>query len=433
MVAPVRAMPSFVETLPADLTGPQVNALVTVTAKDASVRVRFRSHIAVEHASRYGQEQLIREYKHSLIPLEEAVIFESFAGTTISDSPLGLSTALHLENPNLRQYWSVACLTMSVPEWATAVVRFSPEWYKKLGEIRYLVNNNNWPWFFTKRPGQTYVQTWHGTPLKRIGNDVPLGNLTLTYRRLMVREAEAWDFLLAQNDHAAKTFPLAFGYSGDVLNIGYPRNDALVGANAHDTREVIRRRLGISDGVRAILYAPTWRDNIVGARGYGRISFLDVERLETAANAAGTPTIVLYRGHFNTLRSAGPAASGVIDVSGYPDVNDVILASDVLVTDYSSIMFDYSATGRPIYLLVPDVDLYSTKTRGFYLDIRAMAPGPLCADTEELIARLAEPFWETHGERYSKFAATYAPRDDGRASQRVVAALVRDGAFRVSQ
>lgn len=429
VTAPVRAMPSLVATMPADLSGPKVNAVLTVTAKAASVWVRFQSRIAAKDISRFGQAQLIRAYQSAEPPLEEAVLFESFAGTTISDSPLGLSTELHVERPNLRQFWSVACLTTPVPAWATPLVRFSPEWYTALASARYLVNNNNWPWFFAKRAGQRYVQTWHGTPLKRIGYDVPQGNLTLTYRKLMVREAHAWDFLLAQNDFAADVLPRAFGYDGAVLNVGYPRNDSLVGETAIATRKAIRRRLGIGQGVRAILYAPTWRDNIVGARGYGRVSFLDVEALAAASSEAGTPTVVLYRGHFNTLRSAGAVMNGVIDVSGYPDVNDVILASDALVTDYSSIMFDYPATGRPVYLLVPDLELYSSKTRGFYMDIDEVAPGPLCANTDELIARLEEPFWEQYGARYERFVRDFLPRDDGHAAERVIAVLTADDAL----
>jgi len=425
-VAPVRAMPSVSTLLPADLEGPQVGALLTVTPKGAALWVRFRSLMPARFATRYGQEQLISAYRGANGPLEDAVFFESFGGTAIGDSPYAISAELYRERPRLRQYWSVACLTTPVPEWAVPLVRFSPEWFAHLASSRFLVNNNNWPWFFAKRPGQRYIQTWHGTPLKRIGYDVPQGNLSLTYRRLMVREAESWDLLLAQNDFAAQALPRAFGYEGTVVNVGYPRNDALVGDAASGTRAAMRERLGISDGVRAILYAPTWRDNIVGARGYGRVSFLDVEALAAACEAAGTPTVVLYRGHFNTLRSAGAVMPGVIDVSGYPDVNDVILASDALITDYSSIMFDYAVTHRPIYLLVPDLDQYESKTRGFYMDIHEIAPGPLCADTGELVQRLAEPFWEAYGDRYEAFVAQFAPHDDGNASERVIARLLAD-------
>src|SRR5690606_2168642 len=117
----------------------------------------------------------------------------------VGDSPLALSRELHAAAPDTAQFWSVVDLRTPVPEWATPVLRFSGEWYEHLATARLLVNNNNWPWFFAKRPGQRYVQTWHGTPLKRIGNDVPDANLSITYRRLMEREARTWDVLLAQN------------------------------------------------------------------------------------------------------------------------------------------------------------------------------------------------------------------------------------------
>lgn len=412
-----RAALGLVRTLPLDLADGPLAATVSATPKAGSVSVRLRTGLDDGERSRRAQHRLQQRYHRGAQSPLDAVLFESFAGRTVGDSPLALSRELHRRGDERPQYWSVACLSTPVPEWATPVLRFSTAWYDLLERATLLVNNNNWPWYFRKGEHQTYLQTWHGTPLKRIGNDVPGANLTITYRRLMQREAQAWDVLLAQNDYSAEIFPGAFGYDGKVLVEGYPRNDSLVDGTAEETRSAVRRRLGLEDDVRVLLYAPTWRDNIKEGARYGRVAFLDFDEL---ARAAGPRTVVLYRGHSNTASSSSDLPDGVVDVTQHPDVNELMLASDGLVTDYSSIMFDYAVLQRPIYLLVPDLELYGSTTRGFYRDLVDVAPGPLCADTAELVTALDADHWSAWGDAHGRFVAEFAPRDDGAASARVL-------------
>ncbi|MGF0117736.1 CDP-glycerol glycerophosphotransferase family protein [Promicromonospora sp. Marseille-Q5078] len=412
-----RAASGLVRTLPLDLTDGVVAATVSATPKAGSVSVRLRTGLDDGERSRRAQQRLHQRYRRGEQPPLEAVLLESFGGRTVGDSPLALSRELHRRGDTRPQYWSVACLSTPVPEWATPVLRFSTAWYDLLERATLLVNNNNWPWYFRKGEHQTYLQTWHGTPLKRIGNDVPGANLTITYRRLMQREAQSWDYLLAQNEYSAEIFPGAFGYDGKVLVEGYPRNDALVDGTAEATRAAVRQRLGIADDVRVLLYAPTWRDNVKEGARYGRVAYLDFDEL---ARAAGERTVVLYRGHSNTASSSSDLPAGVVDVTNHPDVNELMLASDGLVTDYSSIMFDYAVLNRPIYFLVPDLELYGTKTRGFYRDLEEVAPGPLCADTTALVSALGADHWSVWGDAHGRFVAEFAPRDDGAASARVL-------------
>ncbi|SEQ76664.1 CDP-glycerol glycerophosphotransferase, TagB/SpsB family [Loktanella sp. DSM 29012] len=363
-------------------------------------------------------EYLLQQaYRADHVP-RDAVLFEAFGGATIGDSPLALSHALHQRQPQTAQYWSVASPTISVPDWATPLLRFSPEWYDMLASARLLVNNNNWPWFFIKRPYQTYLQTWHGTPLKKIGHDAPTTSLSLSYRALMVNEAASWDYLIAQNDYAARIFPQAFGYAGEILQEGYPRNDALVNDAAHDLRQQTRDTLGLDDDTHVLLYAPTWRDNLKGPHGgYGRVFFLDMDLLQERTQAK---TVVLYRGHSNTANAANWCPPGVVDVTHHPDVNALMLASDALITDYSSIFFDYAVMEKPIYFLVPDLDQYADATRGFYVPLADIAPGPLCADTAALVQAMNVDFNATYGDRRDTLRADYAPKDDGRAAARVL-------------
>ncbi|PFG44051.1 CDP-glycerol glycerophosphotransferase [Isoptericola jiangsuensis] len=416
VTCPVRIATALWSRLPVERDVADLRAEVTASPR-AALAVALRPPFEDDARGRRHQQLLIDAYRATGGPLQDAALFEAFGGRTVGDSPLALSRELHRTHPEVVQYWSVADLRTSVPEWATPVLRYSRPWFEALGGSRLLVNNNNWPWYFTKRPGQVYVQTWHGTPLKRIGNHVPDANLSITYRRLMEREAAWWDLLLAQNDYSAKIFPEAFGFAGDVVVAGYPRNDSLVGADAEDTRHRVREQLGLAPDTHVVLYAPTWRDNLrTASQGYGRVSYLDAEQLPAG-------TVVLYRGHANTAGATTTLPGTVIDVTRHPDVNELMLASDALVTDYSSIMFDYAVLRRPIYFLVPDLELYSGTTRGFYRDLADLAPGPLCDSTPHLVEALSADYWAAHGGDYDAFVAEFVPHDDGAAASRVLAHL----------
>ena len=183
--------------------------------------------------------------------------------------------------------------------------------------------------------------------------------------------------LLAQNGFASEVLPAAFGYGGDVLTLGYPRNDALAAPDRESRAERVRRDLGITPEKIVVLYAPTWRDNAKdGSERHTLVAHLDFAR---AGTSLGSDYVFLIRGHHNVAGgSSTQVGSNLIDVSMYPEINDLILASDLLVTDYSSISFDYCVTDKPMYFLVPDLSQYRDKIRGFYLDWEAIAPGPLC-------------------------------------------------------
>lgn len=404
--------------LPVESTGQGIAVTCSATPKAGAAWIVLRVPMRVEERSRYAQKSLQRQYLESAAAPSEAVLFECFNGRAISDSPLALCRVL-AERGDLDLYWSVENPAQPVPAGTRALLRFSKEWYEVLGRATHLVNNNNWPYFFRKKPHQRYLQTWHGTPLKRIGNDVPGSNLSLSYRALMEREAATWDALIAQNQYSAEIFPGAFGYAGEIFTDGYPRNDALIGTEAASERDRVRRDLGLGDGP-VVLYAPTWRDNLKGVGGYGRVEFLDAEALLTVLPAGAT---VMVRGHANTAADASGASSSVIDVTTHPDINQLMLAADLLITDYSSLMFDFCVTGRPIYFLVPDLDLYRDTTRGFYVDLEEIAPGPVCRTQEDLDRAIGwgqEWYEERFGTTYRSFVSTFAPLDDGEAAVRVV-------------
>ena len=425
----LKASVALQHRFPADADARRYGITFTRTKKAAALWVRFRPPHRDDERGRLAQRRLHEHFRRpvaeggGLLPeLRNAALFESFNGRAVGDSVLAIHDQLRRRGTDLEVFWSVADLNTEVPDGATPLLVHSRAYLEVLHNARFLINNNNFPFYFRKRPGQFYLQTWHGTPLKKIGNDVPGANLSLSYRELMRREPGYWDILLAQNDFAARALPEAFDYHGRTVNLGYPRNDALVGPDALQRRKEVRSALGLADDQVAVLYAPTWRDNVSVATGYAMVSHLDFARTRAAL---GGRSIVLLRGHANTAHDRVGDESGVINVTEHPDVNDLILASDVLITDYSSIMFDYCVTGKPILFLTPDLDQYRDVTRGFYLDLEEIAPGPVCRDNDSLAKALADlgATKINYADRYARFVSTYAPRDDGSAAERVVDAV----------
>ena len=271
--------------------------------------------------------------------------------------------------------WSVVDHSLPSPEGTRQVVRFSPEWYELIGRARYLVNNTNFPDFFAKAPGQTYLQTWHDTPSSGSVTTSPSGSISRNYMRMMDAEAATWDYLISPSPYCSDIFPGAFHYDGPLLEVGYPRNDSLVSPASMERRDEVRRAFGIAPHHRVILYAPTWRDSVRSGGRYSKVMHLDPDELTRRA----PDTVVLVRGHSNTASTPSLRARGVgrdVDVTLHPDINDLFLAADVLVTDYSSVMFDFALLDRPILLLTPDLDAYRDQLRGFYFDLAADAPAP---------------------------------------------------------
>ena len=348
--------------------------------------------------------------------LSNSILFESFQGKVIGDNPYAIFLEVASRNPRFELLFTVGPNTKA-PEGAKGVRHGSISWLKALATSKVLVNNTNFPGFFRKRPGQRYIQTWHGTPLKRLGRDIVDVVPTGSYLRMMDREASYWDYLVSPSAYCSEIFPSTFGYKGTILETGYPRNDILI--NQVSKRDVIRRSLGIADSQQVVLYAPTWRDSQRTATGNWKpVNFLP--------GSLGTKVTVLFRGHTNTHSAHSPQiARGTIDVTNYKNVAELYLAADVLVTDYSSSMFDFSVTGKPMIFLAPDFDDYVAK-RGFYFDFEQLAPGPILRDSSFLRKSL-ESIDSQKGEyaqRYLAWQLKFNKLEDGLASKRVVDATL---------
>ncbi|MGI3781369.1 MAG: CDP-glycerol glycerophosphotransferase family protein, partial [Janthinobacterium lividum] len=234
------------------------------------------------------------------------------------------------------------------------------------------------------------------------------------------RDVARWDHLVSPDPVSTPRLRAAFAYSGSVLETGYPRNDVLSSPAAPATRARVRAALGVPDGVTAVLYTPTWRDHDYFEPPPGGLEF--ALPLDELAAALGPGFCLLPRLHYKvTHLRAERNAPGVVDVSYYPDVAELFLAADVLVTDYSSTMFDFAATGKPMVFYTYDLVAYRDSLRGFYFDLEPIAPGPVVDRPEELLDALRhlDAGQASHRRRYRRFQQTYGVLQDGHATERL--------------
>jgi CDP-glycerol glycerophosphotransferase len=324
-------------------------------------------------------------------------------------------------------YWVVKDHSVPVPDGGVPVLADSRQFYELLGSARYVFDNVHQPDYTTKRAGQVFVQTFHGYPFKSMGRPYWSKNAFARHRiESFDQRMRDWDYVVSPARYATPLLREAFGIEGEMLEIGYPRNDVLVDEFAEKARLRTRAALGIAEHQRAVLFAPTYRDNLSTSEFRSRmVDFLDVDAF---SQEVGPDTVLLVRGHAMNARVAARITrrGNVIDVTDHPEISDLVLASDAAILDYSSLRFDYALTGKPMIFLVPDLDLYGTQARGWLFDYGPTAPGPLVATTKEVIGELRNlPALQARfaGAR-AEFHRQYLDLEDGRAAARLVEAVM---------
>ncbi|GAA3214935.1 bifunctional glycosyltransferase/CDP-glycerol:glycerophosphate glycerophosphotransferase [Actinocorallia longicatena] len=324
--------------------------------------------------------------------LRDQVTFVSWKGKQCSDNPRAIADELRRMGDDREHVWVVRDTATEAPEGATVVRQWSHAYYEALARSRFVVANDDMPASYVKSEGQTYLQTWHGTPLKKIGFDIREIRFASggAYLDHLADDVAKWDLMLSPNAYSTPILRRAFRYEGEILESGYPRNDVLHSPGAAARAAAVRERLGVPAGRRVVLYAPTWRDDLFYEGGRYRFDArLDLVR---AREALGDGTVVLIRSHHLIADDLYDPAYGdfVVNVTAYPDISDLYLISDVLITDYSSAMFDFAGTGRPMLFFTYDLDTYRDHLRGFYFDFAAQAPGPLLATSDAVIEALGD-------------------------------------------
>lgn len=355
------------------------------------------------------------------------VFCESFFGKSYSDSPKYVYEYLQKNYPGRYQFvWVIENKKTKIPYKHKKVKRFSIRYCYYLARCKYYIFNSRQPVWIKKRPGNVFLQTWHGTPLKRLVFDLEdINSATPRYKKQTYKQSRSWDYLIAANQYSSDIFRRCFIYDKVMLETGYPRNDILHWDNKDEIAARIRERLGIPKDKKTVLYAPTWRDDEYYTKGQYKFSLkLDLNLMK---EQLGDEYVILLRTHYFIADSLD--VTGLEDfaynLSKYDDISELYLISDYLITDYSSVFFDYANLKRPMLFYTYDLEKYRDVLRGFYIDIEEELPGPLLFTTEEIIEALRnmDELTEKYKDKYDMFYEKFCAWEDGQASPKVANAV----------
>ncbi|HEX7187107.1 MAG TPA: CDP-glycerol glycerophosphotransferase family protein, partial [Actinomycetes bacterium] len=358
-------------------------------------------------------------------------------GRQYSDSPRYIYEAAvdaGLERLGLAPVWSHAARRPDgFPPDARTVRRGSWRYYYLMARAQYWIDNQGFPRVFSRRRETTYIQTWHGTPLKRMGFDSPsLERAGAATRRIHKAMMRRWSVLLVPSEYFVETFVKSYRYEGKLVRHGLPRNDLLVRGVDPDWVLAKKRELDLPTDRRLVLYCPTFRDQ---ARQLQKEYDLPMD-LKAMREALGQDVHFLVRTHYlDAYRLSPRDATFATDLSRHHDITELLLLADVLVTDYSSVMFDFANTGRPMVFYTHDYEGYTRDERGTYFDLAQVAPGPMVQDTDGLIAalRTVDDLRGAYAERYTAFRERFCEYETGRAAEHVVKELFEQGATPVTR
>lgn len=363
-----------------------------------------------------------------LVPVKkDLVVFESNVGKAVSDSPKVIYDKLKAYTDHYQIVWvSNQQFPFNDPNVIT-VKRLSPEYYHYLSRAKYWINNQNFPHYISKPKDTIYIQTWHGTPLKKMLNDVEsFEGRDANYKKRVNGAIQYWDYLVSPSPYASECFRSAFEFHKDILEVGYPRNDIFYNndvAYINNKKEKIKQRLGIQDDRKIILYAPTFRDDEINKAKKHIINLqIDLQKMQEQLSE---DYILILRPHIiisNALKLDSSLDNFVINGSKYNDISDLFLITDICITDYSSVMFDFANIRKPMLFFTYDLEHYKNSLRGFYFDFENEAPGPLIKTNETLIHAIKniEQIQQEYKMKYEQFHERFCSYENGTAAQSIV-------------
>ena len=366
---------------------------------------------------------------------DKIILFESFMGRAYSDSQKALYKEM-LEDSffeNFTFVWAFNCPEnyKFLENKNTLVIKYgSKEFYNYMSKAKYWVTNSRLPEYLIKKKEQIYLQCWHGTPLKRLGFDINVegGNALNTMKEIKEKyeqDAKRYDYMLSPSAFCTEKFISAFNLKklkkeNVIIEEGYPRNDYLLNHTKEDV-DRLKENLGIPNNKKVILYAPTWRDNqhTTGV-GYTYNLNLDFDKLKEKLEKE---YVIVFRTHYFVSNSFDfeKYKGFIFDMSNHDDVNDCYILSDIIITDYSSVFFDYANLKRPMLFYMYDLEEYQGKLRDFYFSLDEL-PGPIVKTQDELENEILniDNYEVTYKDKYKKFNDKFNYLDDGQVSKRVI-------------
>lgn len=385
----------------------------------------------------------LRYEKHRKIPVEKKlIIFESFMGRKYTDSPKAIYEYM-LNSSEYTEYTFVWAFRNSIIEdfkhlennERTRLVRWgSDEYYKTYATAGYWIVNTRIPQSIVRKEGQEYIQCWHGTPFKKLGCDIASETTESAEirKKVMYEDVKRYTYLLSPSSYFTEVMTSALDLNSlkkkpIILEKGYPRNDSITNQKENESHRV-RSKLRVPEDKKVILYAPTYREDKRGETyEYTYKEGLDLYRLK---KVIGDKYIVMHRSHYyiKSQNQVGDIENFVIDVSDYPEINELYIAADILITDYSSVFFDFGILKKPVLFYMHDLDYYKDSLRGLYLDLEEL-PGPVAKTQDELEELLLtienwsrEDKWK---KRYRDFSDRFTYNEDGQATEKVVNAIFK--------
>jgi len=372
---------------------------------------------------KYKQPYIEFLYRNRMVkqPIQNNLVFmDAFWGQKIDCNPLAI--AMELEKHGFEIIWDLKKDGKRPPIYPGKVVRrHSREFFEAMACAKYMVSNVNFPDEWIKRPEQVHLQTFHGTPLKLMGLDLRETNPQEMNWNGYARRSKRWDFGISSNRYSTRIWRRNAPYNWKALETGYPRNDIFFNHTDEDVAR-IRRAVGIPDGKKVALYAPTYRAPDKGkVKNVADTQAFDAERVQSAL---GDEYVLITRGHYFLKSGAAENSDKVIDVSSYVNSNEICLVADLLISDYSSIMFDYACLRRPIILYAYDYDDYATE-RGMYFDIKSEPPGLMAFSFDELIDGIQSRSYSSleNTAKLEKFADRFCSLENGTSTKKVVDAV----------
>lgn len=428
-----RVAHALVEQLPQERLLPYLRCRLQLRSVDQGAMSVVVAPPLLPDERGFRNQLLMEERANAGSGSDRSVFFRTLYGEAANDNALAIHHELRRRNSDLTLYWSVRDRSVPLPEGAVGLIEDSREWHERLGDAGYVVVNVHQPMWYRKPEKQVMVETFHGYPYKGMGLTWwDRSGLTAGRISAFLERSGAWDYLVSPASYATPHLLESFftpesAADVEVLEVGYPRNDILLSPEGEVVRKRVRDALGIEDGQRAVLYAPTFRDYLSNDGMTAQSGdFFDPQ---AAADALGPGYVVLQRGHAFNARAneARVRGTGVIDVTYYPDIAELCLASDAAILDYSSLRFDYALMRKPMVFLVPDKEEYHA-LRPAIMDYDPTAPGPHVDTTEQAVTALRDldAVRRKHGDDVERFIATYMELEDGHAAARVVDAVFNE-------
>ncbi len=385
---------------------------------------------ALKKIKRIGRRAVLHLYhiETKIIPVQkDIIIFESNMGRNYTGNPRCIYEEMVRQglDKKYRCYVILDDTSISIPGNAKKLRRTRTLYFMIMGVAGIWVCDSRQPNYIIKRKNVHYIQTWHGTPLKKLALDMEYVNMAgetdiEKYKQKFYKNTRTWDYLVSQNRFSTEIFKSAFAFDKTMLEIGYPRNDILISGNHEEYIAELKKKMGLPPDKKVLLYAPTWRDNEYYEKG--AYKFTQALDFDLFREQLGDEYVCIVKYHYLVKENLDWTAykDFIYKYDMCEDIAQLYLVSDMMITDYSSVMFDYSLLRRPMLFFAYDLEDYKDNLRGFYFDFLEEAPGPITRTTQELIDSILNYNQEDFAAKYEAFHNKYNHADDGKASQKVV-------------